>query len=157
MRRGVLVLVVSLLAVLPQSMLQAYTDYSPLGWVSRVVNPQAYSSFVLVVGIIGVAINPVMLFALMYVIGRVLNLRRDYPVVVYCLFLGALIGGLAGRTVVYYAHPANGSDLAVMASIAFDSVASAVSAIFVGFTAAALASVRRPQAPDDDSPRARQG
>jgi hypothetical protein len=144
LRGGVLILLVSLLAVLPQSMLQGYTDYSLAGLFSRGLSPQAYSSFVIAVGLIGIAMNPVLLFLLMYVIGRSLDLRRNYVAVCSCLFLGALVGGVAGREAIYYASPASANGLTTAASIAFESTASAVSAVFVGFTAAALAFIRRP-------------
>jgi hypothetical protein len=143
LRLGALILLVSLLAVLPQSLLQGYTDYSLLGLISRGLSPQAYSSFVVALGLVGIAMNPVLLFILMYVIGRTLDLGRNYAAVCYCLFLGALVGGVAGREVMYYASPAGTNALATAASIAFESAASAVSAVFVGFAAAALAFIRR--------------
>ena len=144
MRSGVLIFFVSLLAVLPQSMLQGYSEYSYPAQISRLLNPQGYLSFTLAVGIIGLALNPVMLFALMYVIGRSLDLMEEYKTVVLCLFLGALVGGLAGRTTVFLTFPASGYGLALVSSMAVESITSAVSAIFVGFTGASVSFIRRP-------------
>ena len=144
LRSWALILLVSLLAVLPQGMLQGYAEFSLQGLASRLLNAQSYSSFSLVVGLIGLALNPVMLFLLMYVIGRSLDLSREYPMVAFSVFLGALVGGFAGRMAVYTAFPTSGDSLAITTSIVVESVGSAVSAVFVGFTAAALAFIRRP-------------
>jgi len=155
LRSGVLISFVSLLAVLPQSMLQGYSEYSFPGLLSRELNPQAYSSFALTVGLIGIALNPVMLFILMYVIGRSLDLKEEYAMAASCLFLGALVGELAGRATVFLAFPISGDSFTIMTSIAVESVSSAVSAIFVGFTGAAIAFIRRPGAAGEgiqDSP-----
>jgi hypothetical protein len=124
-------------------MLQGYSEYSFAAQISRELNPQAYTSFALAVGVIGIALNPVMLFALMYVIGRSLDLKTEYKTTALCLFIGALVGELAGRTTVFLALPASGYGPSIVASIALESVSSAVTAIFVGFTAAAISSIRR--------------
>lgn len=143
LRIGLLIFFTALLAVLPQSMLQGY-EYSLPAALSRVVNPQAYSSFTLAVGLLGIALNPVMLFVIMYVIGRSLDLKSKYKVVVSRLFIGALVGELVGSGSIYFAYPFNANGLAIAAEIAVQSVSSAVSAIFVGFAAAALSFIRRP-------------
>ena len=62
LRIGFLIFFVALLAVLPQSMLQGYSEYSLPAALSRTVNPQSYLSFTLAVGVVGIALNPVMLF-----------------------------------------------------------------------------------------------
>jgi hypothetical protein len=128
-------------------MLQAYSEYSLPGLASRELSPQAYSSFVLSVSVIGIALNPVLLFLLMYVIGRGLDLKGDYPAIASSLFVGGLVGGFAGRALVYFASPASVDGLSAMGSITLESVGSAVSGVFVGFTAAALAFVRRRSGP----------
>ena len=143
MRNGGLILLVSLLAVLPQGMLQGYTDYSFVGLISRGLDPQAYSSFVLALGLVGVAMNPLLLFLLVYVIGRSLDLKGEYLAVCSYLFLGAFVGGFTGRAAIYYISPAGANSFATAASIGVESIASAVSAVFVGFTAAAIAFIRR--------------
>jgi len=145
LRGRALVLVISLLAVLPQGMLQGYTEYSYLGWISRSLNPQAYSQFVTEVNLVSILMNPVLLFVLMYVYGFAIDLRKDYVAVAALLFIGAFLGGFVGRSAIYYASPASKDTLSTLGSAAFESIASAVSAVFVGFSAVALAFVRKPQ------------
>ena len=153
LRAGILILFISLLAVLPQSILQGYSEYSVPGLFSQVLNPQGYSSFALAVGVIGLLLNPVMLFALMYVLGRSLDLRATYLTVAYSLFLGALIGALLGHATIF-AIPLRGSVLLTGVSMVIESVGSALSAVFVGFTAAALAFIRpRPVSDPTESQR----
>jgi hypothetical protein len=139
------VLSISLLAVLPQSLLQGYAEYSALGLIAREFSPLAFSSFLAEVSLVGILMNPVLLFVLMYVFGAAVDMKKDYPAVVASLFLGALIGGFAGRTVIYIASPSGAGVLSTIGSIAAESLGSAVSAVFVGFSGAALAFFRRPR------------
>jgi hypothetical protein len=139
LRYGVIILLVSFLVVLPQAMLQSYLQYFLPTLIAQGSNIDVYNVFAAILTLIGIFLNPVMLFILMYLVGRNLRLNSVYLAVLGYLFLGGLLGGLVGRAVIYYASPVVPKTVIDSVTILTYSLESAIPVVFAGFTAAAIA------------------
>lgn len=120
-------------------MFQSYIEYTLPTLLAQGLNLAEYASFIAILQLINIVLNPVMLFILMYLVGRSLNLATTYRGTIAYLFLGALVGGLIGRTAIYLTSPAAVNGIATLSAISVESVESAIPVIFTGFSAAALA------------------
>ena len=143
MRYRLTILLISLLVVLPQSMLSAYAQYSLPSLILQGSNLEIFSVYSSILAVIGIFLNPVMLFVLMYIVGTDLRLDSVYVGVIEALLVGGLVGGAVGHVVIYIYSPVSPKVIGDFAGIIAYSAESVIPVIFAGFTGAALAFLRK--------------
>lgn len=110
-------------------------------------NISVYQSYLI---LIRSALNPVAFFIIAYLAGNSLDERTELQPIAANIFVGSFIGNFAGYLIAYavtilIVHLPNDS-LSIIFSSLFNSLLSAVTLFFVGFSAIAIASMMKSQA-----------
>ena len=139
MRNRLLILAISSLVTLPGGFIYGYVQFTLPTLISQGFEPAVVTSFVTTAQLASIILNPLMLFIVMYVVGRGMDLSSSYGRVLLSLFLGALAGDFVGFSASYLGSPTVHVELTLSAVLVLHSVEVAIPAVFTGFTAASLA------------------